>query len=232
MMKNFCAGLHRVMDFDKSLYHYYDGKADGRYFGFGSPDLTEEQLESYSSTYVNLDFCTWYALQPETRAFRDTMVLPPDEIVKTSFYKGWLKPMNLLYGVAATIACRGIAYGTMGCFRSYEKGDYTDEDIELIQMLDKQVSLRLYNLFPNGIQAGDFSDTASSLRRKYHLTDKEEEIVNAIAKGTAKRELPGRLFIADSTLKKHLMHIYEKMNVNHFSDLEFLILKEKGEGTR
>ncbi len=67
----------------------------------------------------------------------------------------------------------------------------------------------------------------SELRRErctsgdeYHLTAREREIVGAIVEGLTYREIAERYHIAGSTVKKHILNIYKKLQVN--SKVEFM----------
>jgi len=46
------------------------------------------------------------------------------------------------------------------------------------------------------------------------LTDREREILNLIATGLMNKEVAAKLFISTATVKTHIQHIYEKLQVN------------------
>ena len=54
----------------------------------------------------------------------------------------------------------------------------------------------------------------------FHLTAREREIVRAIVDGLTYREIGERYHIAGSTVKKHILNIYRKLEVN--SKVEFM----------
>lgn len=47
------------------------------------------------------------------------------------------------------------------------------------------------------------------------LTDRELEILRMVSEGRPYAEIGGKLFIATSTVKKHMAHIFEKLHVNN-----------------
>jgi DNA-binding NarL/FixJ family response regulator len=55
---------------------------------------------------------------------------------------------------------------------------------------------------------------------QYNLTAREREIVRAVAEGLTYREIADRCGIAGSTVKKHILNIYRKMEVS--SRVEFM----------
>lgn len=54
----------------------------------------------------------------------------------------------------------------------------------------------------------------------YNLTPREKEIMQGIVQGYTYREIASNCNIAASTVKKHILHIYRKLNVN--SKVEFI----------
>ncbi|WP_449283424.1 response regulator [Leucobacter sp.] len=46
------------------------------------------------------------------------------------------------------------------------------------------------------------------------LTPREREILALVAEGLSNPEIAGRLFIGDSTVKTHLLHVFEKLGVS------------------
>lgn len=65
------------------------------------------------------------------------------------------------------------------------------------------------------------------VRKEYNLTRREKEILTGIIKGYTYREVAEEYCIASSTVKKHVLHIYRKLNVR--SKVEFVkkVLNEK-----
>lgn len=57
-------------------------------------------------------------------------------------------------------------------------------------------------------------------RKNYNLTPREKEIFKGIADGLTYREISTLHNIASSTVKKHILHIYQKLEVN--SKVEFI----------
>lgn len=63
-------------------------------------------------------------------------------------------------------------------------------------------------------------DIAATLMDRMHrpvitLSQRETEIVTLLATGATNREMAQRLFISESTVKTHLVHIYSKLGVDN-----------------
>jgi len=69
--------------------------------------------------------------------------------------------------------------------------------------------------------AGDATDRivikspALMAKEHYHITNREEEILEQLSKGLSYNEIANRLFISIKTLKKHIYNIYEKLDVDN-----------------
>ncbi|MFH2114495.1 MAG: response regulator transcription factor [Spirochaetota bacterium] len=73
------------------------------------------------------------------------------------------------------------------------------------------------------IRRGDVGSRASD----YALTTRETEVLRDIVDGLTYRELADKHHIAGSTAKKHILHIYQKLNVNSKAEVVRKALEEK-----
>jgi DNA-binding CsgD family transcriptional regulator len=74
---------------------------------------------------------------------------------------------------------------------------------------------QLINLPINDIKPSSFLNNCS----KYQLTNREVEIVQFIRQGYKYKKIADRLFISESTVKKHVQHIFEKVDVSNKVEL-------------
>jgi len=58
------------------------------------------------------------------------------------------------------------------------------------------------------------------LMETVELTEREREIVRLVLAGLSNREIGEQLYIAESTVKKHMSHIYEKLEVKNREQLK------------
>ncbi len=70
-------------------------------------------------------------------------------------------------------------------------------------------------------------ETKTREKKEYNLTNREKEILRSIVEGLTYREISIKHGIASSTVKKHILHIYRKLEVN--SKVEFIkkVMDEK-----
>jgi ATP/maltotriose-dependent transcriptional regulator MalT len=46
------------------------------------------------------------------------------------------------------------------------------------------------------------------------LSGRELEVLELVAQGKSNRDIAGRLWISEATVKSHLLHIYDKLNAS------------------
>jgi two-component system, NarL family, response regulator LiaR len=59
-----------------------------------------------------------------------------------------------------------------------------------------------------------FQKALPSEKEDYHLTEREKEILELLAKGLTYQQTADKIFISGKTIKKHVYNIYEKLHVN------------------
>ena len=131
----------------------------------------------------------------------------------------WLEPVGAHFGAGLNIAQDGIAYGNVAIYRSLEEGDFSDLDMAVLGVVNEHLCTCFANLFPMGLQSGDFSAESSELAARDHLTPREEELVAKVGLGVARRDLASELFISENTVKRHLNSVYGKCGVRGFDEL-------------
>lgn len=59
----------------------------------------------------------------------------------------------------------------------------------------------------------------SGMEKKYHLSDREIEVIQYLCEGLSNRETGGRLFISELTVKTHVRNIYHKLGIKNRLEL-------------
>jgi DNA-binding NarL/FixJ family response regulator len=76
-------------------------------------------------------------------------------------------------------------------------------------LLSPSVTRRLLDTFAGNVPASD-ARRPSGLEP---LTDREVEILTLVAKGSTNQEIAGQLFVAETTVRTHIRHILEKLDL-------------------
>lgn len=216
LLRTISSSLMKVIPSSKSMYHHYR-KSGSRLipYDYHSENIDSDVIAEYKR-YEDLDYLCWYTDVPEPRVYRDTDFISEELRLASELMKCWLLPNDLYYSLGCTIAHNGHGFGAISLFKGKLDGDFTDEDVRVLEIINEHLSLRLYNDSP----ASDMdSDETANLMKKYRLTDKEAMIVRLVKSGCLRESLPEKLFISDNTLKKHLYNIYRKLGISKFEEL-------------
>jgi len=117
-----------------------------------------------------------------------------------------------------SVACvplqlRGIPAGVLYLENSFMSGVFTEERIELLELLSGQM------MYVNALQAfleRDRSGTKdpACMPPADSLTEREKEVLGLIAAGLSNKEIAERLEMTVNTVKTHIKNIYSKLQVN------------------
>jgi DNA-binding NarL/FixJ family response regulator len=80
--------------------------------------------------------------------------------------------------------------------------------------MSSQIARKVVNAFQVRA-AADALGASSAGKSLGVLSNRENEILELLAKGMLYKEIAGRLFISQETVRKHVYHIYEKLHVNN-----------------
>jgi DNA-binding NarL/FixJ family response regulator len=77
--------------------------------------------------------------------------------------------------------------------------------------MSSQIARKVVNAF----QHGNMQESSPQGKSISNLSNRENEILELLAKGLLYKEIASFLFISQETVRKHVYHIYEKLHVNN-----------------
>ncbi len=179
--------------------------------------LEDEQLE-------NNDFFNqkWLFESAQNKVFRySDYYTQKDMPLKKGLLAKW-KHLDICYVVLVSLACEHQYVGCVILMRSYENGDFSDQEIRKLDILKDHLALRLYKEISGEKEVNweeQIQIAIEQIAGKYHLTPREAEVLALILNGEQNDMICTMLSIAHSTLKKHTLSIYEKTGVNNKAGL-------------
>lgn len=199
------------------------GSSRGGRMQFFSPlsaNMTDEQLREYYARYQAADYTTWLFRPDRPVVYRDSDAVGDPAREQTLIYQNWMRPMGVYYGMGCTLAGGGRLYGSLTLFRSREKGDFTDAELDILRVMSRHLSLRFQQLAPAGLRPrGKSGGREDLLMERFCLTHREYEVLQLVCRGDGNREIADALFISENTVKKHLHSMFRKLGVSSRTQL-------------
>ncbi|MCL1983160.1 MAG: LuxR C-terminal-related transcriptional regulator [Clostridiales bacterium] len=177
-------------------------------------NMEKRFLDLYYDEFQYIDTMFWFFSQNRTEVYRESDFVSTAMQEASAFYSGWLAPQNIHYSMGSMVVHNGILYGSVNLWRSKSQGDFSDEEVQIMAVVNRHLSLRFGNWFPKGFHKRGTGSHLEPLARLFHLTHREIEIAELIFEGLSIREIADVLFVTENTVKKHTSHIFKKMNVD------------------
>ncbi|MCQ4635201.1 LuxR C-terminal-related transcriptional regulator [Anaerovorax odorimutans] len=212
--------LGELIPHDKSFFDLgYKKDTKVVFFDPVSDNMDRNYLTSYFNKYESIDIMFWFFSQSRRNIYRESDYIT-DVMEETSvYYREWMLPQNIRYSMGSRVAYGEILYGSINLWRSKKHGDFTDEEVYILGVINEHLACRFHNKFPNGIKRNNENDYTDTLVHLYGLTPRESEVVELIYEGLPIRTIGEKLFISENTVKKHTHNIFRKMNISNRSQL-------------
>lgn len=158
------------------------------------------------------DISRWQMQMDKSTVLRVTDLMEDDRWVQMPLYRTCYSPFGLYYGVDMTILLNGRFLGILTLYRQKIQGDFSDEEMFLLQLLSDHLNARFFQETTRQLRKPD-DNLNKKLIERYGFTAREADIAARVIKGYTNEEIADELCISVNTLKKHLQHIYRKANI-------------------
>ena len=81
---------------------------------------------------------------------------------------------------------------------------------------------------PRGAYAEELAVRCASLRERYYLSQREEEVLSLVAQGYTMTSIAEELFISENTVKTHMRRLYGKLGIHKKQELFALVNDREG----
>lgn len=182
-----------------------------------SPICLPDTFLKYENLYLKLekeDNSRWMMMSSESMVIRESDLMPNQQRLHSNVFQQCYAPLGLYYALQLTLAYNDVFLGLVSLYRTREQGDFTDEEMFYLRSLNRHLSLRYYrHLYEENNQKPSGSST-TSLAVKYHLTNREVDVLKLIFEEKNNTEITEELCISIHTLKKHIQSLYAKFGVS------------------
>lgn len=184
--------------------------------------------ESYDQLYGRFDIFQNVCISDTTDAgvlsIEDIMSLSKYE--RTPYYNDFLRKENLYYELAAPLCWNSRLVGGLGFFREREEGDFTLREKEIVGLIARHLALSYLNSLKfeklKSVQGLSIkmNEKEELLSR---LTATEREIAVLVEHGMTNQAIAREKNISFHTVKAHLEHIYDKLDVHCRTEMIYRI---------
>lgn len=181
-----------------------------------STTMSADTLSSYYLHYAALDYTVWSFDPCQVEVYRDLDLVDVTRRDETPIYREWMLPQGVYYGCGATLALEGMPLGSITLFREQDAGDFTPAQMRVLLELARHLSARLGAMFPKGVadyEQESSLDEATCVARRFGLSGREKQVLSLMLDGMSNRRVAEKLYVSESTIKKHVNSIYKKVGV-------------------
>ncbi len=151
--------------------------------------------------------------------YQDTNVLMDNIRMFTPFYSHFLEPQDCAYGCGLLMIRSNRIVGLIELFRSKQTLDFTGRDIYVMNILKSHIENIACNTLKMARTRILNEKCFDRMKDKYHLTERECEILRLLSEGASGSEIGEKLLISASTVKKHIYNLYNKTEVKNRTQL-------------
>lgn len=211
---DFVVRLQDLVPCDAITYQDLDYRAHCLYTMVGLPD---EDGAVGEEVFWSVAPCPIFSYRDRTRdldAVRMSDVIGRRQYQELSIYQEYFRPNGIDHAIDLRLA-RPRRYRSFILFRRPGASDFSERDRGVLELLRPH----LYRLEAQAALRRRLAETLRDLngdadRSVYRdLTSREREIVELVAEGKTNAEIAAILWVAPSTVKKHLEHVYAKIGV-------------------
>lgn len=222
MRKNFLDQLTMIINFDSA--DFFLAAPDGKH-ELSNPIMYNCEIDM-AAQYDEIDYSRGIMYGGKSMVYRETDIISDESRITSEYYKQVYKPNNWHYSMQMILARDKKFLGVITLYRTIGKENFQYDDVFLLDMLKDHLSYRVFsekeklNVVSNKVSIKDAAD-------RYQLTRRETEIVALLLKGLENDGICDLLSISVNTLKKHILNIYRKLDINNRVQLFTLIAENE-----
>lgn len=185
------------------------------------PICVPEALTELELKYLELeddDLTRWMAMSKQSMIIRENDLISEEKRIQTTIYKLCYAPYGMHYSLQLFLVYKETFLGVVTLYRTKAEGDFSDSEIFLLKAFSEHLSLRFYRELSKE-KLPKCCINKMALSSEYHLTQREIEVLDLIFQELSNEKIANTLCISNSTLKKHIQNLYNKLEVSSRWDL-------------
>lgn len=214
----FLRRLKALVDFSFSDFSLGTSKEHGVYkltdpiiFSVYDEYFEDDFIDQYEKKFWSYDYINWLFNSTESLVYCESDLINGSMRMESPFYKQYLMKFNLVHVAGMIICSENRFIGAVTLYNTVEKGDFSPKDLYIMRQLLPHLQMHLSAL--SDAERKDSAARPSLLRKKYSLTGRECEVARYIYRGLSNKEIAETLSISEDTVKKHVYHIFQKLEI-------------------
>lgn len=183
-------------------------------------NMSDANLDRYERYFQFHDPIT-RPMQRMRRAVGVNQIMEQRDFERTEFYNDFLRRDGLHFGVNLHVYDGDSPVADWRIWRSRRRENFDRRSLDILDMLAPH--LRNATLIEQLLRLRKSGPAAclsvAAIRESTGLSEREAQIAYHAVLGKADRDIAASLFLALSTVRTHLRHIYSKLGVNNRSSL-------------
>ncbi len=221
MRESFLERLKMMIDFDAADFYL---ASETKETGLEAP--IAYNCDCVSGEYDELDYSRGILYGGKSMVYRETDIIDDEKRKASEYYRKVYKPNNWHYSMQIILAREKQFLGVATLYRTIGKDNFEYDDIFLMDMLRDHLSLRL-SMERLKRTHNPKKWTILEAVEEFHLTKREETVLQCMMEGKEKEEICEELVISVNTFKKHSLNIYRKLGVSSRVQLFKKILEKE-----
>lgn len=211
----------RLLKADYFASYFWDASRT-MFGGRVSINMDDSNLQAYDDYYQYRDPIT-FKLQSLKVPTLVRQVMPQRELERTEFFNDFLKKDGLQYGLNLFAYDNDINIGDMRVWRSGRREDFSQQSIEVLQMIYPAFARALARARRKQASSsgGAGKGTEAPLLK---LSARERQIAAMIAQGLSDKQIAQSLNIEFSTVRTHVAHLFEKLGARNRAQVVAMLL--------
>lgn len=215
VQKTFLDLIKHLIPYDSALFYLKDPAGKDFFINPVCVNYDSETADRYIQIGSDKDYTLGIMQCSKCMVCKETDLLSDGEREGTEYYKLFLEPQGLHYGIQVTFVYDNALLGIVSLLRKRDKPDFYEKDVFVLDMLKDHLAYRLHNELPKIAAVTHKNDIDLKLfEEKYDLTKRELDVLKLIIKDYSNDEIGAILVLSRNTVKKHILNIYKKFNVN------------------
>lgn len=188
--------------------------------------MSKDDLARYYKDFASRDYTTWFFETSKPMVYRDLDMVDAGARNKSAIYRKWMEPQGLYYGCGAVLAAHNEQLGTITLFRGLDAEEFTDDELALLLELARHVSVKLHELNAQASKKNTRDDLLAQLAQTHDLTARETQVAGMLLQGHTNARVAHELCISESTLKKHVNALYQRLGIRSRAELAACLLDD------